>query len=1089
MIVDQRPTMQVELDEEVARHTKIDHLVRRRGSVMSIRTAITKISLLSVLYCVTTPVVDGEDIVSPSESDHTHAALALEMVSASGGRSGLCVMPACGSRELAAALVGHSDFYVHVLQPDDDQLRETRRAFSSTGEYGSRVSAERGHVSRLPYPDYCANLVVCDFRELPRERSCWLEPLRVTRPGGVAYLGQSASTAPAGRQVSAESLCANLEAAGFHDFDIVESCGIWARIRRPALEGSGDWGHGRWGTPGNNACVDDARVKAPFHTLWIGEPNGFTKFGLPVASGGRVLSRHGGITNEGRYQPSQQPDLIQVFDAYNGALLWQRRLDEPEGDGFVAIGDRVFAASRTTLYGLDAHDGSTDWRMRIDELEAGMKSWNEYRCEGGTLVARAKNASPAARSDKCRTVLVGLSPTDGSVQWKLHPDHAVTSFALGGERCFYSTGDDLVAIRIGDGEEVWRRRSPSSGIVRYHNGTVYTESASFAAADGAPGRRGNYRGVLVEDRLYSGGFKGLKVTDLATGETVPSFPVRRDPYCPKTGIPDGCSYMYGRCIMPTASTNCYFFSYGGTVIGDLIRNELFPCESVRANCRTGVIVGNGLVYNSPSGCGCSFQVRGGTALVPVDESLYWCHPRSKPPPQLEKGPAYSDEFADTDPLLSWPCFRHDPARSAVTETSVDWPVSPRWHTSLSGKLTPPIVASGMVFIGSDNHRVYALDARTGEIRWQFFIGSEIWASPAWWRGRLYFGSQDGWVHCLDARNGRVCWRFRGAPHDRKMIYYGRPQSLWPIAGGVVVEDGTVQFYAGRCSHDRVFVWSLDAYTGEVLWKNDQAGRAVEVTGAAGGISPHGVSPSGVLAASADILYVPQGPYGPAALAREDGRILWWGRRGNSTQRSNIEVQNVGGYNLFVNEDLLFVGGPNPVTGTSQPFVAVDANTGRMLGADDPRLFAAAGRDKTGRAVEVRRSMFGTKPIQFGQAFTPAVANDKVFIPDYRGGVFDLHSYLETQFGSSSSDVRQWPSPLPTGILIVAGDKVLIGSRDRLTAMDCRDGALLGHIRLPIDGAAIRDGIVVAEGSVFLVTTTGQVVSLSGVDGIATSPGS
>jgi len=133
-------------------------------------------------------------------------------------------------------------------------------------------------------------------------------------------------------------------------------------------------------------------------------------------------------------------------------------------------------------------------------------------------------------------------------------------------------------------------------------------------------------------------------------------------------------------------------------------------------------------------------------------------------------------------------------------------------------------------------------------------------------------------------------------------------------------------------------------------------------------------------------------------------------------------------------------------------------------------------------------MFGTKPIRFGRAFTPAVVDDRVFIPDYRGGVFDLPSYLETQFGSSSSDVRQWPSPLPTGTLIVAGDKVLIGSRERLTALDCRDAAPLGHIRLPIDGAAIRDGIVVAEGSVFLVTTTGQVLSLSGVDGIATSPG-
>jgi outer membrane protein assembly factor BamB len=463
--------------------------------------------------------------------------------------------------------------------------------------------------------------------------------------------------------------------------------------------------------------------------------------------------------------------------------------------------------------------------------------------------------------------------------------------------------------------------------------------------------------------------------------------------------------------------------------------------------------------------------------VPVDESLYWCRPQSKPLPQLEKGPAFADEITAAEARDGWPCFRHDPARSAVTQAQLAWPVSRRWQAKLPGKLTPPIVAGGSVFISSDNHSVYALDAATGATRWRFVTGGEVWASPAWWQGRLYVGSQDGWAYCLRADTGRLVWRFRGAPHDRKMLYYGRPQSLWPIAGGVVVEHGTVQFYAGRCGHDRVFVWSLDARTGEVLWQNDRAGRAVEVTGPGGGLSPHGVSPSGVLAASPELLYVPQGPYAPAAFARDDGRILWWGRRGDSTQRSNIEVQNLGGPNLVVAEDLLFVGGPNAVTGSSQSFVALDARTGRMWGADDPRLFAKAGRDETGKAVQVKRAVFGTKPIQFGREFTPVVVDGGVFLPGYRGVLLDLREYLETQFGVAARDARKWSAPLPSGTLMVAGDKVLIASAGRLTALARSDGNTLGHLELPTDAAPVRDGVVVAQSSIFLVTTAGEVVSL------------
>jgi outer membrane protein assembly factor BamB len=433
-------------------------------------------------------------------SEQAWAALVEEILSATDARSGFCVVPCCGSKELVAALVRQSDFFAHVLERDETRLRLTRQAIESTGAYGRRASAERGCLSRLPYPDYCANLVVCDFAELPREDACWSEVLRVLRPGGFAYLGQSAETARTSTPISAEGLRAELTAQGVHEFEILKTHGLWARIRRARPAGMGDWTHGRWGTPGNNPCVDDSRVKAPFHTLWISEPNSFTKFGLPLATEGRVLLRHGGITYEGRYKPSQQPDRIQAFDAYNGALLWQQRLEEPEGDGFVALGDLVLAAAGTTLVALDAKDGSVVWRLRAEDVLPGMKSWDQYRLTDDVLVAAVCDTLPQERARTRHTVLLGLSPSDGSILWKLQPAAGIGSFALGGGRCFYASGGELVAIRIDNSREVWRRPIVGSGIVRYFRGVVYTDSASFAGADGMPRRRGSFRGVFVGDR-------------------------------------------------------------------------------------------------------------------------------------------------------------------------------------------------------------------------------------------------------------------------------------------------------------------------------------------------------------------------------------------------------------------------------------------------------------------------------------------------------------------------------------------------------------------------------------------------------------
>ena len=69
------------------------------------------------------------------------------------------------------------------------------------------------------------------------------------------------------------------------------------------------------------------------------------------------------------------------------------------------------------------------------------------------------------------------------------------------------------------------------------------------------------------------------------------------------------------------------------------------------------------------------------------------------------------------------------------------------------------MSGGVVYFGSGDHNVYALDQRTGALRWKFATGGRVSASPAVAGGTLYIGSFDGNFYALDAASGSLRWKF------------------------------------------------------------------------------------------------------------------------------------------------------------------------------------------------------------------------------------------------------------------------------------------------------------------------------------------
>jgi outer membrane protein assembly factor BamB len=64
------------------------------------------------------------------------------------------------------------------------------------------------------------------------------------------------------------------------------------------------------------------------------------------------------------------------------------------------------------------------------------------------------------------------------------------------------------------------------------------------------------------------------------------------------------------------------------------------------------------------------------------------------------------------------------------------------------------VADGLVYIGSRDRNVYALDKMTGEQRWSFATQGPVDdSSPVVTGGLVYIGSLDHRVYALDAARG------------------------------------------------------------------------------------------------------------------------------------------------------------------------------------------------------------------------------------------------------------------------------------------------------------------------------------------------
>ncbi|MBM4382655.1 MAG: PQQ-binding-like beta-propeller repeat protein [Deltaproteobacteria bacterium] len=105
----------------------------------------------------------------------------------------------------------------------------------------------------------------------------------------------------------------------------------------------------------------------------------------------------------------------------------------------------------------------------------------------------------------------------------------------------------------------------------------------------------------------------------------------------------------------------------------------------------------------------------------------------------------------------------------------------KWSLAIPGAnrmRSQPTFAGGALLVGGHDGRVYALDAETGCVRWEFVASGEVRSGIAvspWRAGdasaqpRAYFGDVLGNVYAIDAKSGALVWRQRTDDHPNATI--------------------------------------------------------------------------------------------------------------------------------------------------------------------------------------------------------------------------------------------------------------------------------------------------------------------------------
>jgi outer membrane protein assembly factor BamB len=411
----------------------------------------------------------------------------------------------------------------------------------------------------------------------------------------------------------------------------------------------------------------------------------------------------------------------------------------------------------------------------------------------------------------------------------------------------------------------------------------------------------------------------------------------------------------------------------------------------------------------------------------------------------------------------WTQFRLGPEHSAYSTTESAIGVGnvgtlvERWTATTGGLVhSSPAVANGVVYVGSEDGKLYAFDAAGGALLWTAPTGGPIWSSPAAVNGVVYVGSDDGKLYAFDA-TGANC--------------SGTPKTCTPLwtaqTGGPVRSSPTV-------ANGVIYVGSEDTN----LYAFDAAGAGCSGTpktctplwiGATGGNGPSDSSPAvanGVVYIGSELSRGYAGLSNPLVAFDATGANcsgtpktctpLWTGQTGGTAAPSKSSPSVVNG--------VVYIGSSEP-----------GYNENSVNGYDAAGTVGCSGAPKTCAPLWTR-DINGS--ISDGQDSSPAVANGRVYIgsTDVLGDLFGFAAYGATvcctlQRGFTYAPT--WSSPaVANGVVYVGSSNGKLDAFDALGNINCTNEAC-SALWTGTTGGEVDSSPAVANGMVYVGSNDGK----------------
>jgi polyvinyl alcohol dehydrogenase (cytochrome) len=421
----------------------------------------------------------------------------------------------------------------------------------------------------------------------------------------------------------------------------------------------------------------------------------------------------------------------------------------------------------------------------------------------------------------------------------------------------------------------------------------------------------------------------------------------------------------------------------------------------------------------------------------------------------------------TSPALAqdaWPLYGHDLSGMRSTGTGGISSANvaalvPIWDVEVGGPVSAtPVIADGVVYVGSYDGSLYALDLHSGERRWVYATGAAvpepnlqiplgITGSAAVSGDTIYVGDAGAVLHAIDVASGTARWMVTLDEQPNASIW----SSPILVNGRLFVGVASVAKQEGF----RGSVVALDAASGKVLWQTFMV--------------PEGADGAGVFAVPAidterGFLYVgTQNAYSPSpapfgnpisivALDTETGDIVW-----------TFNAPPGGGDTAPV-EDVGFSASPNlfsvDLDGERRDLVGEGQKSGEYWALD--RDTGDVVWQATVSPAGFLGGMEGTSAVHGRIIAVPATD-----WPEFEGPARGLVTGLDAATGETLWSVAQVaPAASPAAI---SDDLVFHAGMDGvLHAYQLTDGDEQWRFDL---GASVSGGIAVADGVVVLGAAT------------------